>query len=125
MKLLISILEESDYDLIIFDSPPVTRVVDPLILAQYIKDVILVVRPDMSLIETVRWGMQELNQAKVKIKGIIANGATIEHSYYYKYRYGYGYGYGGNNGKSTSSKLQELKSVIGLNEQNNKSITNG
>lgn len=94
MKSLFSLLSQSNYDIIIFDSPPVTRVVDPLVLAQFIKDVIIVVRPNMSLIETVRWGMQELKQANVSIKGIVANAATIENSYYYRYRYGYGYGYG-------------------------------
>lgn len=105
MKSFFSYLSHTNYDLIIFDSPPVTRVVDPLVLAQFIKDVIIVVRPDMSLIETVRWGMQELKQANVRIKGIVANAATIENSYYYRYRYGYGYGYGKNNDKSKKNKV--------------------
>lgn len=94
MKSLFVHLAQSNYDVILFDTPPVTRVVDPLVIAQYIKDAILIVRPNHSLIETVRWGMQELQQAHVRIKGIVANAATIENSYYYRYRYGYGYGYG-------------------------------
>jgi capsular exopolysaccharide synthesis family protein len=105
MKSLFSHLAQSNYDIIIFDTPPVTRVVDPLVLAKYIKDVVLVVKPHYSLIETVRWGMQELRQANVHIKGIVANAATIENSYYYRYRYGYGYGYGKSNDKSTKNKL--------------------
>ncbi len=112
MKSLFSYLSHTNYDLIIFDSPPVTRVVDPLVLAQFIKDVIIVVRPDMSLIETVRWGMQELKQANVRIKGIVANAAAIENSYYYRYRYGYGYGYGkqkGNNGKQNKVLVNSEK----------------
>ena len=106
MKSLFSYLLQSNYDIILFDTPPVTRVVDPLVLAQYIKDVIIIVRPYHSLIETVRWGMQELKQAKVTITGIVANAANIENSYYYRYRYGYGYGYG----NSGNSKLN-IKSV--------------
>ncbi len=105
MKSLFAHLAQSNYDIILFDSPPVTRVVDPLVLAKYIKDVIIIVRPDHSLIETVRWGMQELQQANVRIKGIVANAASIEHSYYYRYRYGYGYGYGKNNDKSKKNKV--------------------
>ncbi len=105
MKSLFVHLSQANYDIIIFDSPPVTRVVDPLVLAQFIKDVILVVRPTRSLIETVRWGMLELKQAGVDIKGIVANAATIENSYYYRYRYGYGYGYGKNNEKSKKKKI--------------------
>jgi tyrosine-protein kinase Etk/Wzc len=105
MKSLFAHLAQSNYDIILFDSPPVTRVVDPLVLAQYIKDVVIIVRPSHSLIETVRWGMQELKQANVRIKGIVANAATIENSYYYRYRYGYGYGYGKNNDKVKKKKV--------------------
>lgn len=105
MKSLFAHLAQSNYDIILFDSPPVTRVVDPLVLAQYIKDVVIIVRPSHSLIETVRWGMQELKQANVRIKGIVANAATIENSYYYRYRYGYGYGYGKGNGEKTKLKV--------------------
>lgn len=105
MKTLLANLAQSNYDIIIFDTPPVTRVVDPLVLAQYIKDAVIIVRPNHSLIETVRWGMQELRQANVRIKGIVANAATIENSYYYRYRYGYGYGYGKNNEKGQNKKV--------------------
>lgn len=105
MKSLFAQLAQSNYDIVLFDSPPVTRVVDPLVLAQYIKDVVIVVRPNHSLIETVRWGMQELKQANVRIKGIVANAANIENSYYYRYRYGYGYGYGKNGVKSKKKKV--------------------
>jgi capsular exopolysaccharide synthesis family protein len=105
MKSLFSHLSQSNYDIIIFDTPPVTRVVDPLVLAQYIKDAIVVVRPGHSLTETVRWGMQELRQANVRIKGIVANAATIENSYYYRYRYGYGYGYGKTNDNGKKNKI--------------------
>jgi capsular exopolysaccharide synthesis family protein len=105
MKVLFAHLAKSNYDIILFDSPPVTRVVDPLVLAQYIKDVVIVVRPDLSLIETVRWGMQELMQANVAVKGLVANASNIEKSYYYRYRYGYGYGYGKINDKSKKKKL--------------------
>ena len=49
MKSLFSHLAQSNYDIILFDSPPVTRVVDPLVLAHYIKDVVIIVRPSHSL----------------------------------------------------------------------------
>lgn len=110
MKLLFANLGQSNYDIILFDTPPVTKVVDPLVIAQYIKDVILIVRPNHSLIETVRWGIQELNQANVNIKGIVANAATIENSYYYRYKYGYGYGYGKENGRNGKPKKEIVTS---------------
>jgi capsular exopolysaccharide synthesis family protein len=109
MKTLLANLAQSNYDIIIFDTPPVTRVVDPLVLAQFIKDVVIIVRPNHSLTETVRWGMQELRQANVRINGIVANAASIENSYYYRYRYGYGYGYGDTNGKKRNKKSSSIK----------------
>jgi len=109
MKSLFITLSRSNYDIVLIDSPPVTRVVDPLVLAQFIKDVIIVVRPNMSLIETVRWGMQELKQANVNIRGIVANAANIENSYYYRYRYGYGYGYNHANSGNGKLKIKLLK----------------
>jgi len=108
MKLLFAHLENTNYDIIIFDTPPVTRVVDPLVIAKFIKNVVLIVRPRYSLNETVRWGMQELKQANVNIIGMVANAADIENSYYYKYRYGYGYGYNSNI-KSVKRKFLSLK----------------
>jgi len=108
MKLLFSHLNNSNYDIIIFDTPPVTRVVDPLVMTKFIKNVVLVIRPKHSLNETVRWGMQELRQSNVNIIGMVANAADIENSYYYRYRYGYGYGYG----KDTKSKKTKLSDNI-------------
>jgi len=93
MKSLFKAIDTSAYDYIIIDTPPVTRVVDTLILGQFVKNAILVVRPDTSMKEAVLGGIQEMNQAKIKIRGVVANAAEIEKSYYYRYRYGYGYGY--------------------------------
>jgi Mrp family chromosome partitioning ATPase len=60
--------------------------------------------------------MQELQQANVRIKGIVANAASIEHSYYYRYRYGYGYGYGSNNSntkiKRGNNKIKKILNEI-------------
>lgn len=109
MKLLFNAIDTSFYDYIIIDTPPVTRVVDTLILGRSIKDALLVVRPGHSFKEAVLSGIQEMLQAKIKIRGIIANAAEIKDSYYYKYRYSYGYGYNyGEKGKS-SPKNKEKK----------------
>lgn len=118
MKLLFNHLINSNYDIIIFDTPPVTRVVDPLVMASFIKDVILVVKPKHSLIETVRWGIQELKQTKVRVIGIVANAAEIENSYYYRYRYGYGYGYSGKQEKNPS----KFKSLVAGSKSFSKTI---
>ncbi len=109
MRLLFNAIDTSTYDYIIIDTPPVTRVVDTLVLGRSVKDAILVVRPGHSFKESVVGGIQEMIQAKIKIRGIVANAAEIKDSYYYRYRYGYGYGYayGKKNGKDKKSKKKK------------------
>ncbi len=105
MKSLFKAIDTSVYNYIIIDTPPVTRVVDTLVLGQFVKNAILVVRPETSMKEAVIGGIQEMNQANIKICGVVANAAEIHKSYYYRYRYGYGYGYSyGENGKKTTKK---------------------
>lgn len=114
MRMLFNAIDTSFYDYIIIDTPPVTRVVDTLVLGRSIKDAILVVRPGHSFKEAVLGGIQEMLQAKIKLRGIVANAAEIKDSYYYKYRYSYGYGYsyGEKNGKSSSSPPRKEAKVV-------------
>lgn len=83
---------QSEYDIIIVDSPPVTRVVDPLLLGKIIKNVILVIRPDLTYKETIRGAVSEFRQSEMNFLGVVANSCNVAHSSY-RYRYGYGYGY--------------------------------
>ena len=109
MKSFFNAIDKSAYDYIIIDTPPVTRVVDTLILAQYVRNAILVVRPDMSMKEAVIGGIQEMHQARIKIVGIVANAAEIQKSYHYRYRYGYGYGYSSSNNNGFRGKTNIVK----------------
>ncbi len=105
MRQLFNAIDTSFYDYIILDTPPVTKVVDTLVLGQFVKNAILVVRPDTSMKETVIGGIQEMNQAKIRICGVVANAVEIHKSYHYRYRYGYGYGYSyGENGEKSLRK---------------------
>jgi tyrosine-protein kinase Etk/Wzc len=104
MKSIFEKINTSAYDYVIIDTPPVTRVVDTLVLGQYIKNAILVVRPDTSMKDAVIGGIQDMRQAQINILGIIANATEIQNSYRYRYSYGYGYGYGGSNDKNNGSK---------------------
>jgi tyrosine-protein kinase Etk/Wzc len=92
MKALVELLYNSAYDYILFDTPPVTRVVDALVLGKMVKDAVLVVRPGYTFKESAVWGIQEMNQAKINIRGMVINAGQIERSTF-KHRYGYGYGY--------------------------------
>jgi capsular exopolysaccharide synthesis family protein len=115
MKSLFNNIDKSVYDYIIIDTPPVTRVVDTLVLGKYVRNAILVVRPDTSMKESVMGGIQEMRQARIRIHGVVANAAEIQKSYYYRYRYGYGYGYDssrGNNGKSRRHVIKKDGSIL-------------
>jgi tyrosine-protein kinase Etk/Wzc len=114
MRLLFNAIDTSFYDYIIIDTPPVTRVVDTLVLGRSIKDAILVVRPGYSFKEAVLGGIQEMLQAKIKIRGIVANAAEIKDSYYYKYRYSYGYGYtsGEKSGDGSKKKSKVMQAAV-------------
>ncbi|WP_337872338.1 polysaccharide biosynthesis tyrosine autokinase [Ignavibacterium sp.] len=114
MRLLFKSLDTTQYDLVLVDTPPVTRVVDPLVLSHSLHNSIVVVRPEHSLLETVRWGISELLNAKINIKGLVINAADIQKSHYYKHRYGYSYGYGSKNGNGKSKNLKNLKPEIKL-----------
>ena len=123
MKVLFNSFDSSVYNYIIVDTPPVTRVVDTLVLGRYIKDALLVVRPNLSYSEAVWGGIQEMIQAKIKIRGLIANGAEIKQSYYYRYRYGYGYGYSDGKDKFTKKNKSREKSTPQIQKVNLKSLS--
>ena len=114
MSALFDLINTSYYHFIIIDTPPVTRVVDTLVLGKWVNNALLVVRPGHSFKEGVQWGIHEMNRANIKIAGIVVNAAEIkESSYRYRYGYGYGYGYGNSkdientNGKAKSDKISE------------------
>lgn len=81
------------FDFILLDAPPVTVVVDTLVLGKMVKNVILVVRPNITYKDSLSFAKDEMNSFGIKIQGVIINGyeKTMSTS---KYKYGYGYGYG-------------------------------
>ncbi len=90
------------YDHILIDTPPLTRIVDTLVLGKYIKDLIIVLRPHHTYMDSLALALEELNQSKMNLIGFIINAADIKKlSSKYKYGYGYGNGYG----YKTSKKL--------------------
>lgn len=117
MKSIFEKINTSAYDYVIIDTPPVTRVVDTLVLGQYITNALLIVRPEASMKDSVIGGIHDMKQAKIKILGIVANATDIQNSYRYRYSYGYGYGYGhGNNhnqgNKNSRNRIKKDSSII-------------
>ncbi len=84
---------DSYFDYILVDTPPVTRIADTLVLGDYIKDVLLIVRPDHTYMEDVSLAVQELEQVDAKVLGVVVNGSSDNNTYYHSSRYKYGYSY--------------------------------
>ncbi|MFC1668650.1 GumC family protein [Chlamydiota bacterium] len=106
MKQLLSSLK-NDYDRIILDSPPILSVADPLILANVVDGIILVVQSAKYSRKIAQDVEQKILQTAAKPLGIILNRIVPrKNKQYYSYYYNYNYGYGKKN--KTNGKKEEL-----------------
>jgi protein-tyrosine kinase len=80
------------FDQIIVDSPPVIPISDPLLLAEHVEGVLLVIKGGATQREVVGRAANLLSNARVKILGVVLNDFEEVLPYYYKDRY-YGYQY--------------------------------
>jgi len=81
------------YDYILIDTPPVTQVVDTLILGNFVQNVIYVVKQSHTYKEGAKYAFEEMEQASMSVCGIVINAGNLTKSSY-RYKYGYKYGYG-------------------------------
>jgi len=105
---LFALVKSSSYDFILIDTPPVTRVVDTLVLGKSVHDAVLIIRPDHTFKDSVAWGLQEMEHENINIAGTVINAGDIQKSVF-RYRYGYGYGYSYGNKESKESVYLETK----------------
>ncbi len=94
------------YDYIFLDSPPITVVSEAMVMSKYVSGVILVVRQNSTIHESIKRAKTILDMANVKLLGFILNDVNPSRYGYgsgygrYSYRRSYGYSYGnyGNGG---------------------------
>ena len=79
------------FDHLIFDTPPVLSVVDPLLVGRHMEGIVLVVRSAFTSREAGRLGKEKLESGRVNLLGIVLNAVEMDHvPYQYRYyRYGY------------------------------------
>ncbi|MGD1900500.1 MAG: GumC family protein [Phormidesmis sp.] len=100
---------ESNFDLVIYDAPPITGLADVSLIGQYTDGVVLVSRIGKTDRDVLTQTLETLRLAQVSILGLIANG--VKSSALGGYRY-YAYGYGaGNSEMDDESDLNELTMV--------------
>ena len=82
---------QSETDLVIIDSPPVTSVTDAVVLAPSVDGILLVVRPGQTKLAACRDAIEQLKHAGANILGIVVNGVRAEDIRYYSGYYHYYY----------------------------------
>ena len=86
---------KKDYDIILFDTPPLIAVTDAYVLMKYIDQFILVIRAGVAEKGAVERVLNAFSNTDFKITGAVINAMSEEHSYgagyyynYYQYYYG-------------------------------------
>ncbi len=86
MKKLLNNLD--NYDFVILDTPPVTKLSDALSLGRIVKEAVLVIRPGRTIKESISWVIKELKSSGVNFLGVLVNDCEVKKESY-KYQYGY------------------------------------
>ncbi|MFA5542982.1 MAG: CpsD/CapB family tyrosine-protein kinase [Bacilli bacterium] len=76
------------YDYIILDSPPVSPVIDPIIISKLTDAVVFVVQANRTKKSDIKESIKQLENAKANIAGIVLTNVKAKYSKYsYKYKY--------------------------------------
>jgi capsular exopolysaccharide synthesis family protein len=78
------------YDLVLVDSPPIVPVAEPLMMAEHVDGILLVVMAGKTPVNLIRRMKQIIEPVSSKVVGVVLNNALDGLPYYYDYRY-YGY----------------------------------
>ena len=102
-------LIRSEYDYVIFDTPPIIAVTDALILAKKVDNLVLVVRTritDRGIIDRAKSLLENIG---VTASGVVVNGIEVKRYYsgYKYYYYYYYYYYYSDEGKGTRKKKRK------------------
>ncbi len=108
MKNCISKLTEN-FDIVLFDSPPVMAVTDAAVLSSEVDGVIVVVKEGQTNRDAVARCFQILKSMPNRILGIVLNGINISGFYGSYYYYYYHYNYYGRETQKEKRKLKKLK----------------
>lgn len=96
MKNLLSTLGET-YDYIFIDAPPINIVTDAIVISKFCLGAIVVTREMYTSHDALKYALDTLKFANIKIFGFVVNGKSVKSPGGYHYNkkiYGYRYGYG-------------------------------
>jgi capsular exopolysaccharide synthesis family protein len=110
---------KKQYDVILFDSPPVLAVTDPAILATLADAVVMVVSSGQTRMDALERSIEIIEEVGSKTLGLVLNNFDLRRAYggyyaYYRrkyYTYGYGARYGSGNGEEGKKVKSEKEDV--------------
>lgn len=82
---------ESQYDLVIIDTPPALAVTDAAVVGKLVGTSLMITRFRENPVNEIERSLEQLENAGVIVKGSILNAIERTASSYYGYGYGYGY----------------------------------
>lgn len=85
---------KTEYDVVVFDVPPLLEVTDTQVLSAHVDGVILVVRQGVAQRADVTRSKELLTMVHANLLGYVLNDVAPKNGYGYGYGYSYGYGYG-------------------------------
>ena len=80
---------KNEYDVVLFDSPPLIAVTDPYVLLKHIKQFVLVVRAGVTERGGLNRVLTAIKQSNLEVTGVVMNAMKEEHSYGAGYYYNY------------------------------------
>lgn len=112
MRQLLADLKER-YEIILFDSPPVLAVTDPVVLATLADGVVVVTSAGSTRVDALKRTVELLGNVGARLLGTVLNNFDLRKAYggfskYKNYSYGYGYSYGSQgNGSAVQSTARD------------------
>ena len=82
-----------NYDVVLFDSPPLTVTIDARILSTFTDGTVLVVLAEKTKLEITKFCTEQLRQSGVKVLGTVLNRISVRKIYEHYYHYNYNYYY--------------------------------
>ncbi len=98
---------KAEYEIVLFDSPPIIAVTDATVISRLTDALVLVVRAGATDTRVLERAVEMLANVKTNLIGAVLNGVNISagyDSYYYYYRYYYYYSDSGIKKKQTRTK---------------------
>jgi polysaccharide biosynthesis transport protein len=81
---------EQNFDFVLYDTPPIIAVTDPVLLSKKVGNVVLIIRFGKTSRHLVRDSLNRLKHVNSQVIGVVFNGMERSKGYgYYKYDYSY------------------------------------